>query len=106
MVDKCCLEGSKQQKELLNLKKDFDVLNDVNRLRILCLIKEHDEICVCDIYESLGLPQNLVSYHLGKLKEAGFVKSNKQGVKAMYRRGEKKIKEFEFFINNLLIKRP
>ena len=104
MINKCCRKGSKQQKELHNLKKDFDVLNDVNRLRILCLVKEYDEICVCDIYESLGLPQNLVSYHLGKLKEAGFVESTKQGAKVLYRRGEKKVKQFEVYIDNLLNK--
>lgn len=104
MINKCCQDGSKKQKELLNLKKDFDVLNDVNRLRILCLIKEHDQICVCDIYESLKLPQNLVSYHLGKLKQAGFVKSKKQGVKVMYSRGEKKIQNFQSIINKLVNK--
>ncbi len=106
MVDKCCLPGSVQQKELLNLKKDFEVLNDVNRLRILCLVKAHNEICVCDIQESLDLPQNLVSYHLGKLKDAGFVESSKQGAKVMYRQGVKKAKEFEKTIVNLLNKRP
>ncbi|MDA3840237.1 MAG: metalloregulator ArsR/SmtB family transcription factor [Patescibacteria group bacterium] len=102
MVDKCCLDGSKKQKELLSLKKDFDILNDVNRLRILCLVKKHDEICVCDINESLGLSQNLVSYHLGKLKDAGFVESNKQGSRVLYRQGVKKAKEFEKIIINLL----
>lgn len=104
MTDKCCRKGTKQQKKLLNLKKDFDVLNDVNRLRILCLIKEHDEICVCDIYENLDIPQNLASYHLGKLKQAGFLKSKKQGVKVLYSQGEKKIKYFQDIINKLFNK--
>lgn len=104
MVDKCCHKGTKQLKELLNLKKDFEVLNDVNRLRILCLVKEQEEICVCDIFASLGLPQNLVSYHLGKLKEADFLLSVKQGSRVLYSPNKKKIKEFEMFINNLLNK--
>lgn len=104
MMRKCCLKGSVKQKSLLDLKKDLDVLNDVNRLRILCLVKECSEICVCDIYESLGLPQNLVSYHLGKLKEAGFLKSKKQGVKVLYSKGEKKIADFELMVNKLFKK--
>ena len=104
MINKCCQNGTIKQKELLFLKKDFDILNDVNRLRILCLIKEHKQICVCDIYESLELSQNLVSYHLSKLREAGFVRSKKQGVKVLYSRGEKKIQSFQNNINKLVNK--
>ncbi|MFH1823028.1 MAG: metalloregulator ArsR/SmtB family transcription factor [Patescibacteria group bacterium] len=104
MTDECCQKGSRKQNKLNDLKRDFDILNDVNRLRILCLIKEHDEICVCDIYKNLNLPQNLVSYHLSKLKETGFVKSKKQGVKVLYSQGGKKINDFQKIINNLFTK--
>jgi ArsR family transcriptional regulator, arsenate/arsenite/antimonite-responsive transcriptional repressor len=104
MTNKCCHKKCKEQKELQAIKNDFDALNDVNRLRILCLLKDSKEICVCKIYEALKLPQNLVSYHLGKLKEAGFVKAKKYGVKVMYRPGKAKIKNFQFLINNLFNK--
>ncbi len=104
MIKNCCQKVSKQQNKLNDLKKDFDVLNDVNRLRILCLIKECNEICVCDIYKNLNLSQNLVSYHLLKLKEARFVTSKKQGVKVLYSRGEKKIKDFQNIVNSLFNK--
>ncbi len=104
MTNKCCRKNSKKQKELQEIKDDFDVLNDVNRLRILCLLKEYNEICVCEIYEALRLPQNLVSYHLGKLKEAGFVESEKDGARVIYRSGKIKIKNFQSLINNLFNK--
>jgi len=104
MKNKCCQKNSKKRKELQDIKNDFDILNDVNRLRILCLLRGHKEICVCEIYEALKLPQNLVSYHLGKLKEASFVESKKYGVKVIYRLGKAKIKNFESLINNLFNK--
>ena len=105
MLNKCCQKNSKKQKELRSIKNDFDILNDVNRLRILCLLKENKEICVCKIYKALNLPQNLVSYHLGKLKEAGFVTSRKEGVNVIYQSGGKKIAKFLNLIKLTLIKK-
>ncbi len=102
MVDKCCQKGSKAKKKIKELRKNLEVLNDENRLRILCLLREHEELCVCHIYEALGLPQNLVSYHLGKLKEAGFLKSRKDGVKVIYKRGGKHTKDFRDLINLII----
>lgn len=90
------------QNNIKILKKDLEVLNDENRLRILCLLKEHESLCVCDIFEALNLSQNLVSYHLSKLRDAGFVESKKQGVKVIYFQSVKKIKEFKSLMNNLV----
>ena len=101
MKNKCCEKGSRAEKDIKELKKDLEVLNDENRLRILCLLKKHKELCVCEIYKALGLPQNLVSYHLNKLKEAGFLESEKQGVKVIYRQGDKGTETFKKLINLL-----
>lgn len=98
MIDKCCKKGSKAQNNIKELKKDLEVLNDENRLRILCLLREYGELCVCDIYEALDLPQNLVSYHLGKLKESGFLESRKDGVKVIYKKGSEHIRKFKRLI--------
>jgi DNA-binding transcriptional ArsR family regulator len=46
----------------------------------------------------------LVSYHLGKLKEAGFVEAEKRGVNVIYRLGKKKIDKFLDLIKLTLIK--
>jgi len=51
-------------------------LSDRNRLRILTALA-HAETCVCDLIDALNLPQPLVSYHLGKLKRAGLVRSRR-----------------------------
>ena len=51
-------------------------LSDRNRLRILAVLTRA-ETCVCDLIDELHLPQPLVSYHLGKLKKAGLVRTRR-----------------------------
>ena len=51
-------------------------LSDRNRLRILAVLRRA-ETCVCDVIDELDLPQSLVSYHLGKLKKAGLVRTRR-----------------------------
>lgn len=52
---------------------------DTSRLKILGFIQRFGDVCVCEITESLGLSQPLVSRHLRLLKSAGLVQSRKEG---------------------------
>mgnify|MGYP005852845111 CR=1 FL=1 len=54
------------------------VMGEPNRLRIFALLAQ-GELCVCDIENAVGLPQNLVSHHLGVLREAGFIRARRAG---------------------------
>jgi ArsR family transcriptional regulator len=60
------------------LQDTFKALSDATRLRILKLL-EHGEMCVCDIVAVLDMIQPKVSFHLGVLKEVGFIKDRKHG---------------------------
>jgi ArsR family transcriptional regulator, arsenate/arsenite/antimonite-responsive transcriptional repressor len=62
----------------------FQALADRTRLRILALLLT-GEVCVCDIHESLELPQPKVSRHLAYLRRAGLVDGRKQGLWVHYR---------------------
>lgn len=55
----------------------FKALGDVTRLRILALLFS-GELCVCDIQETLNLPQSTVSRHLSYLRNAGLIKSRRK----------------------------
>jgi ArsR family transcriptional regulator len=79
------------------------VIAEENRLKILCSLKK-GELCVCDIWENLDLPQNLVSHHLKVLRKAGLIVSRKEGLNVMYSRNEKTAREFNLLLNNLLQK--
>ena len=56
----------------------FKALSDPNRLRILKMLQVKD-LCVCEITDILGLAPSTVSKHLSILREAGFIKEDKQG---------------------------
>lgn len=64
--------------------KTIGGLNDETRLRILCFIERHGKVCVCDIEASFEMIQSRVSRHLKILKEAGFLKLEREGRWAYY----------------------
>ena len=66
------------------LEDTFKALADRTRLRILALLG-HNEVCVCHIHDSLGLPQPTVSRHLAYLPRTGLVSARRDGVWMHYR---------------------
>lgn len=58
----------------------FQSLDDVTRLRILALLLEEEELCVCYLVAVLQLPQSTVSRQLAILKNAGWLKDRREGV--------------------------
>jgi len=67
-----------------NLETLFKALADRTRLRILGLLLG-GEVCVCDIHESLKIPQPKASRHLAYLRRAGLVEGRKKGLWVHYR---------------------
>jgi ArsR family transcriptional regulator len=57
----------------------FKALADRTRLRILALLG-NNEVCVCHIHDTLGLPQPTVSRHLAYLRRSGLVAARRDGV--------------------------
>jgi ArsR family transcriptional regulator len=56
----------------------FHALSDEKRLRILSLLGS-GEHCVCELTETLALPQSLLSFHLKTLRDAGLVIDRREG---------------------------
>src|SRR5210317_705819 len=69
----------------------FKALGDETRLRIMALLIDGDELCVCDIMAALNLPQSTVSRHLSSLRNVGLVEDRRQGVWMNYRINQKEI---------------
>lgn len=78
MKPDCCKNKHKKE-EITQTAAILKLLAEENRLKILCILKS-GEHCVCEIIKHLGLPQNLVSHHLNKLKEAELINGRKDGV--------------------------
>lgn len=54
------------------------------RLKIVDCLGKKSKMCVSDLEAELNLNQSSVSKHLNTLKEAGVVKSKKEGLKVYY----------------------
>ena len=68
-------------------KADFvealKVLSDETRIRILKILEKRPAY-LCQITAILGFSPSTVSTHLSKLKQFGFVKDRKEGVKVLF----------------------
>lgn len=101
MKQKCCQD----KKVITETKKVVDFLKAVsekNRLKILCLLKECEK-CVCEIWQCLNLPQNLISHHLKVLKNFNLISSKKVGLKVFYRLNKKAVEKYLKLLNKFLI---
>jgi ArsR family transcriptional regulator len=58
-------------------------LNDETRQQIMKIICCR-ELCVSDIVDEVGLSQPTISHHLGILRNAGLVKTRKEGKQVYY----------------------
>ena len=70
---------TKNRAAIDQLERVFKALSDKTRLRILALLG-NNEVCVCHIHDSLGLPQPTVSRHLAYLRRSGLVAVRRDGV--------------------------
>ena len=65
------------------LSEFLKTISDETRLRILALLFKK-ELCVCEICDVLEESQPKVSRHLAKLRDAGFVRDDRQGQWVFY----------------------
>jgi ArsR family transcriptional regulator len=62
----------------------FKVLADEARLKMLWLLFNHRELCVCDFIEVLAITQSKASRHLRILYRAGLVTDRREGLWVYY----------------------
>ena len=67
------------QSTLEKLSLTHKALADETRLRILHVLADLGELCVCDIEAGLDITQSKASRHLGVLKQAGLIKARRDG---------------------------
>jgi ArsR family transcriptional regulator, arsenate/arsenite/antimonite-responsive transcriptional repressor len=62
----------------------FKVLADEARLKMLWLLFNHQELCVCDIMAALDITQSKASRHLATLRHAGLVVDRREAAWSHY----------------------
>jgi len=83
---------NKKQKD--NLSQLLKTLGDNTRLDIVLLLATGEK-CVCEIFKKLKLPQNLVSHHLGILRECNLIINRKEGKWVHYSLNRKNIEKLQ-----------
>ncbi len=86
---------------ILELKEFLKTISDTNRLRILCLLTKK-ELCVCEIFGVLELPQNLVSHHLSKLEKLSLLEKRKESAFIIYSVNQKVLKQYKALFNQII----
>ncbi len=77
MVEK--LEQNLGGADLERRAKVFAALSDPNRLRIVELLREREELCGKEVAGALGISLSLYSHHARALREAGIITRRKSG---------------------------
>jgi ArsR family transcriptional regulator, arsenate/arsenite/antimonite-responsive transcriptional repressor len=62
----------------------FKVLADESRLKMLWLLFNNRELCVCDLMEVLEITQSKASRHLAALRNAGLAVDRREGLWSYY----------------------
>jgi ArsR family transcriptional regulator, arsenate/arsenite/antimonite-responsive transcriptional repressor len=71
---------SKDVDIIMDIAETFRALGDPARLKIVSMVAEAGELCVCKIVEDLDMMgQPAVSHHLSKLRYSGLLRARKQG---------------------------
>lgn len=90
-----------ESKQFLDVNRFLKIVADENRLRILVLLGE-GQMNVTDIHNKLGLPQNLTSHHISKLKSLELLVEKREGTFRHYSVNTKKLKEFNRIFKELM----
>lgn len=71
------------------------------RLNIVLYLSSGEK-CICDIFEYLKLPQNLVSHHLSVMRKNNLITARRDGKWVYYTLNNKNIKKLNSFLFEIL----
>ena len=73
-----------EKKEVLRFIKFFKALANEDRIEMVRLLKDNDEMFAQDVERHFYLEQSTTSHHLNILRRAGITKARKDGRKIFY----------------------
>jgi ArsR family transcriptional regulator len=74
-----------ERAQALRLATVAKALGDPIRLQLIDVLRKHaGKVCVCELVPLFDVSQPTLSHHLKKLREAGLVDSERQGLWAYY----------------------
>lgn len=74
-----------QKSDMENLAGLMTIAGNETRLKILYLLSQEAELCVCDLADVTGMTVSSISHQLAKLRAHGFIGKRRQGQTIYYR---------------------
>jgi ArsR family transcriptional regulator len=86
--ERCCepvVYPDVEREQALRMAQVAKALGDPIRLQLVDVLRRHaDKVCVCELLPLFDISQPTLSHHLKKLRDAGLVDSERQGLWAYY----------------------
>ncbi len=86
--ERCCepvVYPDIQREQALRMAEIARALGDPIRLQLVDVLRKHaGKVCVCELVPLFDIAQPTLSHHLKKLRDAGIVDSERQGLWAYY----------------------
>lgn len=83
-IKTCKTRMEKVNETIQTLANALNLAGNEVRLKILFLLYEEQNLCVCDLSDVLGMNVSAISQHLRKLKDGNLIKSKKTGQTIFY----------------------
>lgn len=84
LIKECKMKLQKAEISFSRLSQVLSLAGNDARLKILYLLEEENELCVCDLSDILEMTVPAVSQHLRKLRDANILQNRKQGQTIYY----------------------
>jgi ArsR family transcriptional regulator, arsenate/arsenite/antimonite-responsive transcriptional repressor len=85
------LQDAAKEKVFETYELKFKAIADKKRLRIMNILTEKGEICVCDLAPLMDMTQSKLSYHLKILLDAEIITKRTEGTWSFYKLNQKEI---------------
>ncbi|NMB43775.1 MAG: winged helix-turn-helix transcriptional regulator [Clostridiales bacterium] len=94
-------ENMSRKNELTKLANFFKIFGDSTRISIINALDIH-EMCVCDLAVLLNMTKSAISHQLRNLRNAGLVKSRREGKVVYYSLNDKHVQDiFEIGLDHI-----
>lgn len=84
LLKECQQKVQSVQEAIAQLSRVLSLAGNEVRLKILYLLEQETQLCVCDLGDILNMTIPAVSQHLRKLKDGNMIQSRRQGQTLFY----------------------
>lgn len=106
LIKECQKKVQSVSQSLHQLSLILNLAGNEVRLKILYLLDEETQLCVCDLSDILKMTIPAVSQHLRKLKDGGLIQSRRQGQTLFYSLKKEQLNIIKPLFKHIIVTNP